>query len=438
VQIAKELTIEPIKPARFVAEKRSILITGLLLVLIYVLSLFVIHDRVHDFVIQDRLDDLNRHLIYQKSLHHYIENTGKPVYYEMQAKGELSKDFFDPRGLSFTYIARHILEDYTARLEKENLPVWRYRLASDNARNPINDATPKERALLERFNQDRSFKQLKEIRQVNGSRVLYVATPIGENKASCLRCHSHPEAAPKQLLELYGKERGFNEKIGHIRAFIAYEANLDHPLLQGRTFFFTVAAILLALFILIFLGITWANIRVQRKQHVIKQQQSRLHFLAHHDTLTQLLNRHSLNQNLPEVLQTLNEASLSIMMIDIDFFKKVNDSYGHNVGDLVLKEVGEKLQSIVQVNPEIAAYRIGGEEFVLTIKGYDRKFVLALYQQLQQQFAEIQVDDVLKGLTISAGATIYQQGDKQFDLLKRADQALYQAKEQGRNNLVFN
>lgn len=427
----------------FKITKKPIFILGIFLLFLYGLSLVIIHKNIDTFIIGEKLEDLNRHILYQKALHRYIEDTEKPVFYELQAKNILSQDFFDARSLSFTFIARHVFQNFQQILQENKLPNWQYRLISDNARNPINDGSAQELAILKRFNENPELTKIEEIVKHNQQTYLSVSLPVGPNKASCLRCHGKPEDAPAQMRASYSEDRGFFESIGHIRGYISYQVQLDQALQQGHNFFVTVAVILLSFFSIIFAAISWFYIQEQQKQYLINTQRKQLNFLAHHDSLTQLLNRYSLDQRLPEMLeaqaqvQNSQQKTLWVIMFDIDHFKLINDQYGHDVGDQVLKQVAFSLQQLAnQWGPENATFRMGGEEFVILLPDSRLTQVTELYQAIQvdikNHLAEKQTE-----LFISAGATQYQKGDSRSDILKRADKALYQAKQNGRNQLII-
>jgi len=155
-----------------------------------------------------------------KALHSYIENRQKPVIYNLKEKGILKDDYFNPKILSFTYIARNIHDIYKHTKEKKNQEPYQYKLASINPRNPVNKASVFESEILEKFR----TKQLSEFNSVideNGRKYYYKAIPLSPNKASCMRCHSIPEVAPKQMINMYGNQGGFGEKVNEIRAMIS-------------------------------------------------------------------------------------------------------------------------------------------------------------------------------------------------------------------------
>ena len=159
------------------------------------------------------------------------------------------------------------------------------------------------------------------------------------------------------------------------------------------------------------------------------------------DQLTGLYNRRYLATHLDNLIEnSINQAkSVSLLIMDIDFFKAINDTYGHDVGDEVLKDFGRRLAS--NVRGIDLACRYGGEEFVVVMPDTDMSFAYMVAERLRQDVAD-QPFEVSGGhqplnVTISIGITSIQDAIiPSNELLKRADQALYQAKRDGRNRVV--
>ncbi len=159
------------------------------------------------------------------------------------------------------------------------------------------------------------------------------------------------------------------------------------------------------------------------------------------DALTGLYNRKALNSKLDQLLDREVDFStpLSVLMLDIDHFKKFNDSYGHLIGDEVIRRVGETLKQYT--SEEHIAARFGGEEFILVLPNADIEQALDLANAIHKAVANISLirrksREKLPGVTISVGAASIKQGEERDDLLERADQALYVAKNSGRNRVM--
>jgi len=125
----------------------------------------------------------------------------------------------------------------------------------------------------------------------------------------------------------------------------------------------------------------------------------------------------------------------SIVMTDIDHFKKFNDTYGHQVGDLVLKEVGAALKNSVRTSDIVARY--GGEEMILLLRGSILKDALNIAEKLRKSIENTLINDQQNTyrVTVSFGVAEFRGDDTAESLIKRADEGLYKAKQQGRNRV---
>jgi diguanylate cyclase (GGDEF)-like protein len=162
--------------------------------------------------------------------------------------------------------------------------------------------------------------------------------------------------------------------------------------------------------------------------------------LALLDPLTLLGNRTALDTALRRELQMAERHNheLSLLMIDVDFFKKINDEYGHHRGDLVLCEIAKGIQSACRGSD--ITFRYGGEEFVVVLGKTDAEGAKIIAQRIRQQIAETRVKYNGKtiGTTVSIGIATRNSNEKEHinDLFERADKALYTAKSSGRNCVV--
>ena len=175
-------------------------------------------------------------------------------------------------------------------------------------------------------------------------------------------------------------------------------------------------------------------------QQELNQAKEMLAFQASHDVLTGLLNRRAIMEALYKELSRSfrQQQPLCIAMCDIDFFKKINDSYGHLAGDHVIREVTQRISS--ELRPYDLVGRYGGEEFLLVFNSSVQD-AFKLLERMRLSIANTPFNyekEVLK-VTISSGVTVYDsfdgEGDKQV-LIDQADKALYEAKENGRNRVV--
>ncbi|MEM1009768.1 MAG: sensor domain-containing diguanylate cyclase, partial [Myxococcota bacterium] len=168
---------------------------------------------------------------------------------------------------------------------------------------------------------------------------------------------------------------------------------------------------------------------------------ARLEYLAARDGLTGLFNHRTLMERAQTSLKAAHrfKRPLSVIMMDIDHFKKLNDRYGHPTGDQVLHQVAKVLQDSTR-EIDIAA-RYGGEEFAVLLEETDAKGALQLADRLRAAIASLHfcaehVDDELFSITVSIGVASFPQHAEQLStLFKTADEALYLAKHKGRNRV---
>ncbi len=161
--------------------------------------------------------------------------------------------------------------------------------------------------------------------------------------------------------------------------------------------------------------------------------------LAITDPLTSLLNRRFLEEKLSNELIRAKAYNnyLSIVMADIDHFKRINDTYGHKVGDEVLKALALILKANTRGNDTVARY--GGEEFVIILSNVSKYDAYRIAERIRLEVEDTSFEEigVPEKITVSFGISCFpEDGEDAIDLLKKADQALYQAKSQGRNRVV--
>ncbi|UPT78574.1 EAL domain-containing protein [Sulfurovum sp. XGS-02] len=161
--------------------------------------------------------------------------------------------------------------------------------------------------------------------------------------------------------------------------------------------------------------------------------------LAYFDTLTKIYNRKAIEEILEKRINEVkrNKGSFAVAMIDLDHFKKVNDSYGHHIGDLLIKEVAEVLQSEIRITDDIG--RLGGDEFLIIIDCMDRADISVRLQRIIQKLKEpfiIEGNHINIGMSIGA-VMCPEDGNEMITLRRHVDMAMYQAKHEGRNRVVF-
>lgn len=168
-------------------------------------------------------------------------------------------------------------------------------------------------------------------------------------------------------------------------------------------------------------------------EHQVARRTAQIEQLMLTDSLTGIGNRRMLTSRLADEIVSAQRTKrpMAVAFFDIDHFKCVNDSYGHAVGDLALCHIADTLRMNLREYDVIA--RFGGEEFVTLFLETDLDQALPLAERIRIAVSELAISEIPEGLTISAGLTAWREGDTAGSLLRRADRALYGAKEAGRN-----
>ncbi|MDA3908834.1 MAG: PAS domain S-box protein, partial [Sulfurimonas sp.] len=175
-------------------------------------------------------------------------------------------------------------------------------------------------------------------------------------------------------------------------------------------------------------------------ENEVREQKDVLYHQAHHDALTGLPNRILVNDRLEQAIETAkrNKKNIALLFIDLDHFKEINDSLGHDIGDVVLKTVSKRLNEIIRDEDTVA--RLGGDEFTIILEELSQVQDASLIANkiLNSLSKAIIVDDNTLYVSCSIGISIYpDDGVSAVNLLKFADSAMYKAKDEGRNNYQY-
>lgn len=171
-----------------------------------------------------------------------------------------------------------------------------------------------------------------------------------------------------------------------------------------------------------------------------KSAEERAYYIARHDGLTRLVNRRVFNERLQEatMLATINQRQLAVLYLDLDRFKQVNDTRGHEAGDRLLIEASQRMESVTRPTDTVA--RIGGDEFAMIVPSLDSPESAAhlaerIIQALGKPFI---IGQEMATVGVSIGISLFPQHGATVDaLLRKADEALYEAKHSGRNTYRF-
>lgn len=178
-----------------------------------------------------------------------------------------------------------------------------------------------------------------------------------------------------------------------------------------------------------------------RELDTIRDSLSKSEQRAKTDTLTGLPNRRGLEEffRVAQIEAMEKGEPLSVLMLDVDHFKKFNDNFGHGVGDQVLKLIGQVLHEKVREGDLPARY--GGEELIAVLPGAGLAAANAVAERIRRSIAECHITrrstgELLPTLTVSIGVAQFQPGESMNELIERCDRALYRAKQSGRNLVV--
>ena len=305
-------------------------------------------------------------------------------------------------------------------VDSNKLTVEKVKQVSDRYRKAEDAPDAWESAVLENF---RANKELKEVEELNRSDHTYrYAIPLYiEN--DCLDCHGEPKGERDITGNL---KEGY--KLGELRGIVSVNISLaDYYALRNER---------ILLLVILVLGLIIASAVAGFK--MVKS----LGTAANTDKLTKLNNRNLLSARLTRELKLSqnNKNPLSLIMFDIDHFKKVNDTYGHLAGDMVLKEIAELTQKSARGRDFL--FRFGGEEFLIIAPNTDEKGSYALAERLRLEVSRhsFNIGNERIKITISLGIATSRvlSGAETVEeklLLNQADQALYQAKNNGRNRV---
>ncbi len=171
-----------------------------------------------------------------------------------------------------------------------------------------------------------------------------------------------------------------------------------------------------------------------RDIELLKESEQKLYQKATRDHLTSLYNREKFETVFDFIVHTAERENKTLVfaVVDIDWFKKVNDTYGHNIGDVVLKKTASVLQENIRKNDLVA--RWGGEEFVIAMLVNNTNESQRVLENIRRKFAQYDFG-LQEKITLSIGLTFYRKGEEYTETFERADEALYMAKENGRNRV---
>jgi len=171
--------------------------------------------------------------------------------------------------------------------------------------------------------------------------------------------------------------------------------------------------------------------------HFLEERNRQLEIHSTTDPLTGIGNRRSFDASLREMLHSMEAGDFHLAILDVDFFKNINDSLGHREGDLVLRSLSDLVTGeLIKSHPKARLYRWGGEEFTILFPGIAVDECFRICEQIRESFHKKPILENYP-VTVSIGLSTCEKGDTERSLLGRADRSLYAAKSSGRDRVVF-
>lgn len=189
--------------------------------------------------------------------------------------------------------------------------------------------------------------------------------------------------------------------------------------------------------LIFFFAYTFQHYKVIRKTFEVERLNDQLKELSYMDELTKFKNRRGIHIELANLLdeKELELTNIVIAMIDIDYFKKINDTYGHKIGDLALQHVSVIFRSLM--SKEHLMGRLGGDEFVCAFEGYKTEDITMFFDRMLKKLETYPLEYMGQKIriTLSVGISIAKNGETIDEIIEKADKALYVAKRNGRNQV---
>jgi C4-dicarboxylate-specific signal transduction histidine kinase len=213
--------------------------------------IYVFYNKSQEVAINNAKANLTELMMNYKAFREYVSKEQKEEIYRLQGKGVLGYDYFHPEVLSSTYGSKRINELYNKiRVENDKEPIV-IKFAATNPRNPKNKATDFEAKILKMFNDDNNLTEYMTILENENGKFLFYAIPTKKTTQKCMRCHSTPDIAPKDMLKRYGDKNGFGMKLGYIRASLTTMYPLKDDLDDLNGVFHKVSIVTFFIFIIL-------------------------------------------------------------------------------------------------------------------------------------------------------------------------------------------
>ena len=309
---------------------------------------------------------------------------------------------------------------------KKNTNGFYIRNVSDNPRNPKNIADASEMQAISYFNKYANSKEYVK----DKTSFIQFAYPI-RTKQYCLACHGKKEEALLSIKKNYDK--AYDYKVGDLRGIVSIKIpseKINETIYKHIKEDITISTFMLFLMV-IAMFILYRNV----SGHVSSIEE-KAEKLSLKDSLTNTYNRHFLEEfNKHHEYFNDENQKFAVAFLDIDHFKYINDTYGHDTGDEVLKLFAHRLLAITR--PEDIVIRYGGEEFLVLVYNLTLDEAMKKFEDVRKNIEStiIEFNNASLNITISTGVSIGTYEDNISDVISKADKAVYEAKNTGRNKV---
>ncbi len=355
--------------------------------------------------------------------------------YMMSVRETYHKQFLQS-GIELTdktlgFLPAHATTLISDKFQKRNKYNFYIRNVTDKPRNPANAADEEELKAIDFFKNHKNnnleyFKKYKE-----GNREIFqYAAPI-YIEPYCLSCHGQKEHAMPTIRTRY--DTAYDYKVGDVRGIVSIKIPASN--INEKFYNYIKKEIVITILIFVLIGILISLI-YKKVYTQIKDIETTAIDFASKDPLTKLYNRRFL-QN----YQSMHDSKMSkystyaVGFLDIDYFKKINDIYGHDAGDIVLCKFATLLKLLTRKEDIVCRY--GGEEFLIIVYNISLDKAIEKFEKIRLKIEEeaIELESISVEITASIGLAFGRKKDKFKDIITQADKALYEAKAQGRNRL---
>ncbi len=381
---------------------------------------------------------LKSYYYYQNMRTEVIEDAKKEAHllqdYMMSVRETYHKQFLQS-GIELTdktlgFLPAHATTLISDKFQNRNNYNFYIRNVTDKPRNPTNMADKEELKAIEFFKKQKGQSEYFQ-KYVDGQKeVFQYAAPIFI-EPYCLACHGKKENAMETIRDRYNS--AYDYQVGDVRGIVSIKIPASN--IEEKFYTYVKKELFITLFIFILIGLLISII--YKKVHTqIQNIETTAIDLASKDALTKLYNRRFL-----DTYEAFHKAQLTdgsnfvVAFLDIDYFKMINDTYGHDAGDTVLCKFATLLKLLTRKDDVVCRY--GGEEFLIIVYNISLTEAINKFEKIRMKIADTQIE-LNSGsveITTSIGLALGGEKDKLKDIITQADKALYEAKAQGRNRL---